>query len=89
MLFWPDEKSFDDLAFFNVLIEHLLGIGQGFHPIPDPFGIDHDGRPFGAMIQASRGVSPYFRFKASAFDLAFEELPDLFGTLRSTATPGV
>jgi len=42
----------DDLAFDNVTLHDFRHVGLGLDLIPHTFRIDHDTRPFGAMIEA-------------------------------------
>jgi hypothetical protein len=49
---WQDETGYD-FALDDMALHNFRHVGFGFDLIPHAFRIDHDARPFGAMIETA------------------------------------
>lgn len=66
-----DETRYD-LAFDDVALHDFRHVGFGFDLIPHAFGIDHDARPLGTMIETPGFVGAYDVFQVQPLGFLLE-----------------
>ena len=66
------DETGHDLALDDVALHDFRHVGFGFDLIPHAFGIDHDTRPLGTMIEAPGFIGSYDVFQVQPFRFLLE-----------------
>jgi hypothetical protein len=79
-----EPQAFHGTAMDKVFAHNLIDIFKPHKAIPDGLGIDHDGRPMLALVEAAGFVGANQMLESSLFDSVLEGGFDLFAALGKT-----
>ena len=83
------DETGHNLALDDVALHDFRHIGFGFHLIPHAFGIDHDARPLGTMIETPCFIGSHDVFQVQPLRFLFEAGVERLGSKLGTTPTGI